>query len=117
MNLGFDYDGTYTSDPELWLPFIEQAIFRGHHVFLVTMRFPSEMHDLDERLLTLLRKQPFPCLVSTARQAKAPACAALGVEIHVWIDDNPRAVNESAVDIWGTVSPEGHVVVPEYNKD
>lgn len=40
--------------------------------------------------------------------AKKPFLLELGIVIHVWIDDNPRAVEESALQIWGRVHPEGH---------
>lgn len=111
MNIALDYDGTYTEDPNLWLRFVLDAQACGHGVYVVTMRYPSECEDgmFDHRLKAL----GVP-VVSTSRQAKAAACEALGIEIHVWIDDHPRAVHEDAMAIWKESAPEGQPVVPTH---
>lgn len=73
MIIALDYDGTYTADPMLWLPFIAMALQRGHRVVCVTMRYPEEAIDM-------------PCeVVYTSRKAKAIAFKA-----DIWIDDNPK---------------------------
>ena len=110
MILGLDYDGCYTADPALWLKFIGMTIANGHIVHVVTMRYESEVKGdcdsadrMDPRLIAAINGQVIP----TARQAKRPACAALGIHIDVWIDDNPQAVDQSAFEIWGNHLPEG----------
>ena len=128
MNFALDYDGTYTSDPALWLSWATQAIKHGHGVYLVTMRYPNELFGGPDAVHLglvdlLVMKQPKvnprmlgqQVIIPTSRKAKGPVVKALGVEIHVWIDDNPNAVHLDAVQIWGQSSPEGQVVDPHYD--
>lgn len=124
MNIALDYDGTYTNDPDLWMAFVNNAIARGHQVFVVTMRYPSEARSMDPALLQILAQQKprkkaagsiSPWVIATSREAKAPVCLEHLVEIHIWIDDNPKAVHMSGVEIWGHVSPEGQVVDPQHD--
>lgn len=118
MNIALDYDGTYTHDPVLWLMFVIQAQHNGHDIRLVTMRFASEEHGgaeaggIDPRLRALGVQ-----IIFTSREAKGPAAAAQGFVADVWIDDNPRAINESAVQIWGTIKPEGQPHDPNFTKE
>lgn len=116
MNIALDYDGTYTNDPDLWLAFVDDAVEKGHQVTVVTMRYPSEATSLDPRLMRLLNTQGplVRRLVCTSRAAKQPYCQVEGLQIHVWIDDNPKAIHMSAQEVWGSVSPEGQVVDPVY---
>lgn len=51
-------------------------------------------------------------IIATSREAKQPFVERAGVPIAIWIDDNPRAVNESAMQIRGTSSPEGQIIEP-----
>jgi len=111
MNIALDYDGTYTMDPDLWLPWVYGAITRGHTVYLVTMRYPSECMNLEPKLIaTGLHIYP------TSRRAKRPFMEHSGVKIDVWIDDNPRAVEEDADAIWPVSAPEGQPVDPAENR-
>lgn len=73
------------------------------------MRYPSECLDgqVDQRLI-----KEVDGLICTMRQPKGKACDDLRIRIDVWIDDNPRAINESAAQIWGTPTPEGVVHDP-----
>lgn len=109
MNIALDYDGTFTADPLLWLRFIIDAQAYGHAVHVVTMRYPSEVSTMDPRIAQL-----GVAIHCTSRKAKKPACDALALDIHVWIDDNPRAVQEDATQIWETQAPEGSPVVPDH---
>lgn len=79
MLIALDYDGTYTEDPELWNAFIASAAARGHRVFCVTMRYPTEPVEM-------------PCdIIYTGREAKAAHVQALhGMAFDIWIDDNPH---------------------------
>lgn len=114
MNIALDYDGTFTSDPALWLMFVLNCIERKHSVYIVTMRYPSECDgskgSIDERLRSL--SVPIVC---TARQAKKDFCHKLGINIHIWIDDHPEAVHLDAMQIWKDSATEGNVVVPDYS--
>ena len=106
MHIGLDYDGTYTEDPATWLQVVKLMLAAGHQVTVVTMRYPSECAGrIDPALIAL----GVP-VVATKRQAKAPFMEMLGSPVHIWIDDHPRAVHESAAQIWGKASPEGSIV-------
>lgn len=113
MNVGLDYDGTFTSDPTLWIEFVKHCQARSHSVWIVTMRYPSEcdgsLGSVDGRLRNL--SVPVVC---TSRGAKRPFCEKLGIHIDIWIDDNPEAVVVDGSAIWGAVSAEGDVIDPHY---
>lgn len=110
MNIALDYDGTYTSDPELWLRFVDDALARGHAVRVVTMRYPSEGGDMDKRL----EARGVPAIF-TSRKAKLKHCLEVcDWEPNVWIDDHPEAVHLDAMEIWNASAPEGSPVVPSY---
>lgn len=105
MNLGLDFDGTVTADPETFKKIVK--IFRdaGHKVYIVTMRYDSECNDIRKDWSDLVDG-----IIPTGRSAKRAVTWEQDVNIHVWIDDNPQAVHMDAKDIWGTVSPEGTIV-------
>ena len=111
MNFGLDFDGVVTEDSYLFASFVKVAKTLGHKVYIVTMRFPSEcIHDpLMQRWLTFVDG-----IIPTSRQAKRKACEDVGILINVWIDDNPEAVYMNAMQIWGSSSEEGLVVIEEH---
>lgn len=107
MNIALDYDGTFTRDPELWLAFIGAAQGRGHCVWLVTMRYPSECDgSRGGPLHPGLASRHVP-VVCTSRRAKQPFCERLGIKVDVWVDDSPAAVVVDASVLWGEDWPEG----------
>lgn len=99
----FDWDGTVTKAPGEFLAFAKALRAAGHKVYIVTMRYPSELGDLE------YWRRHVDGIVATSRMAKKPAAKALGIHIDIWIDDNPAAVDKSAIEIWGNSSPEGSV--------
>ncbi len=107
MNIGLDWDGTVTTDPNTWVKVVQTLNAAGFRVHIVTMRFQSEV-DRDPMM------QRFRMFVvdifATGRQAKEAFMEAKNIPIHIWIDDNPRSVHMSAMQIWGTSTPEGHVI-------
>lgn len=112
MNIALDYDGTCTEDIDLFYMFVKLARASGHKVYIVTMRFPSEINDpkfpgkaIPQKLLDIVNGT-----VCTSRQAKRKVMDDLNIPIQVWIDDNPLAVEKSAGEIWGWTTPEGIVV-------
>lgn len=111
MNISFDYDSTITGDPATFKQAI--ALFRsaGHKCFIVTMRYPSEAQALIREYAPLVDG-----IFTTGRRAKKAFMLEHSHHIHIWIDDEPRAINEDASSIWPTVSPEGHVVVVDHDK-
>lgn len=111
MNLGLDYDGTISEEPAVFMQFVKALRMLGHKVYIVTMRYESECKDI-----VLEWGDHVDGIHATARQAKGDFMKNLGIDIHVWADDNPRSVNESALSIWGWVSPEGHVITPVHTE-
>ena len=81
--IGLDFDGTYDRDPYLWNQLIELAVARGHSVVIVTMR-----HEHEPVALVGIDVPVY----YTGRQAKVPHLAGLGIDVHVWIDDDPHAL-------------------------
>lgn len=114
INIALDFDGTVTSDYYGFTAMAEMLRERGHKVYLVTMRYRSECVR-DKTFMDLVEK--VDGFIHTDRQSKKPYCEANGIKIHVWIDDNPEAVNKSAVQIWGTASPEGSIVIEEHGSE
>lgn len=107
MNFGLDYDGTYTNAPQVWNTFIEAAQAEGHCIFVVTMRFRSEV---TQEMYETFGAYGIPIICTgkgNDRMAKRPYCEEMGIKIHVWIDDNPEAVTMNASQIWTDPRPEG----------
>jgi len=92
--------------------FVNLARSRGHKVWIVTMRYPSEVNNPKnpEKSIPQYFIDAVDGIVFTSREAKRPAVEKVGIEIDVWIDDNPIAVEKSATEIWGWHTPEGVVV-------
>ena len=112
MNFGLDWDGTVNQAYALWAIWTREAIRAGHRVYVVTMRYPSEVDDYMRRWCF---NNGVHSIVTTARGPKRPAMERLGLRIDVWIDDNPRAVEEYAANIWGAATQEGEVVTENAN--
>jgi len=87
MLIALDYDGTYTADPGLWHPFIAASRARGHRIFVVTMRFPSEGREIEQRLGAHVDR-----IIFTAREGKKRHVERLGHDIDVWIDNHPEYI-------------------------
>ena len=83
MIVALDHDGACDRDPALWNDVVGRAKARGHSVIQVTMR-----HD-NEPIGRAPARVP---IYYTGRQAKRPYMAALGIEVDVWIDDEPMWV-------------------------
>lgn len=87
MNIGMDFDDTYTRDPKAWNDFIRSFRSRGHKVYIVTWRFESESNDLYLNLGNFVDG-----IYPTGRLAKEKFMYSKGIRIDVWIDDNPSAI-------------------------
>ncbi|MDD2819130.1 MAG: hypothetical protein PHN51_10125 [Candidatus Nanopelagicales bacterium] len=112
ITIGLDYDGTVTSDPEGFALIAKLLSSRGHRVVVVTMRYRSECLNDPAFMLFV---QNVDMWVATGREAKRPFCESVGVTVHVWIDDNPAAVDKSATEIWGSASKEGDLVIETHD--
>lgn len=112
INFGIDFDGTITAASNLFAAFVYDARKAGHKVFIVTMRYPSEeCKDLSAW------RSLVDDIVFTERQAKEPVMAARNTPVHIWFEDNPKAVTMSAMQIWGACTPEGVTHSPTHDKE
>jgi hypothetical protein len=91
VNIGLDYDNTYTRDPECWNQIIDTFEQSGHNVYVVTMRTPEEGQPVREALSSRVEGIFF-----TSRKAKKPYMFERGIDISVWIDDCPFFVENDA---------------------
>lgn len=105
LKYGLDWDGTVTSDPVFWLLWCILAKQRGHKVYIVTMRYPSECVEIPSLFLENVEG-----IYPTSREPKQQHMLKHDIVINVWIDDNPKAVYQDAKQIWGSASKEGEVV-------
>ena len=107
-----DYDNTVSRDVLTWLATIKLWRQAGHTVYLVTMRYSEESLLGDESVAQEI-VDAVNAVFFTARQAKRPFLANLGIRVDVWIDDTPEALFLNAQDIWPEVTPKGTVVMAE----
>ncbi len=85
MIIALDYDGTYTRCPEIWNRFIADAVTAGHEVICATMRHASE------------HVNTIPCrVIYTSRRAKCQYLMSIGIEVDIWIDNDPLYIFNDA---------------------
>jgi hypothetical protein len=101
MIVALDFDDTYNLDPEFWSSFIDLAENKGHQVILATYRHETLdwdplMEDLGKRIQMFF----------TDGKAKRPFLKDLGLEVDIWIDDNPFSITQDSA--WKHDSPELH---------
>lgn len=90
MNIGLDYDDTYTRDPDFWKLVISAAEFRGHKVYCITARSPSQSQEVLDSIGKIIGHDN--CLFTNMR-AKKKYAYGKGISIDVWIDDLPVFVD------------------------
>jgi hypothetical protein len=92
LNVGLDYDNTYTRDPAAWLAVIRVLKDQGHKVYVVTMRYEKYEGDVVKEKLS----HRVDGIFFTSRKAKKPFMFSQGISIDVWIDDTPFFVDNDA---------------------
>lgn len=100
MNISLDFDGTASTDIETWTDFVHLFKKRGHTVYIVTMRSPDEALEIPASL-----GEAVTAVICTSREAKKPYRQALGIDIDIWIDDQPLAVTQPAEKAFSFVEP------------
>ena len=83
MNIAIDYDGTYSVDPEMWKEVFRTFRNWGHCVYCVTKRYELLSSDIQKEMT-------IPIIHAT--KSKKEAVRKHGIEIDVWIDDNPASI-------------------------
>lgn len=89
MNLALDYDDTYTRDKIFWDCFIGLAQSRGHKVYCITARSERHKDEVLDDLSVLLGDD---AILFTAGAAKRSYAYSKGIDISVWIDDDPTMI-------------------------
>lgn len=95
MRIALDFDGTFTLDPGFWYSFVRKAQTIGHQVWIVTAR--DEINDgiAWRKVMADARPPlpPCPCeIIFCDGRTKRKVTRELGIEIDVWIDDNPAGI-------------------------
>ena len=90
MNIGLDFDDTYTSDPEAWNEFIYNFTSRGHTIYCTTFRFPEQSQQVYDSIGKVIGNDN--CYF-TAYTAKRQYMQSKGIMIDVWIDDQPILID------------------------
>ncbi len=85
MNIGLDYDDTYTRDPAMWNFIIGTVRCAGHKIYIVTWRDEEEAKKMK---IEVAVDGVYP----TNRKAKQKFMFDQAICIDVWIDDNPSAI-------------------------
>mgnify|MGYP002757933485 CR=1 FL=1 len=90
MKIALDYDNTYTEDPNFWNAFSEDAVERGHTVYIVTAR--------DDRYDYIDQHFPYVKDVIYCRGvAKRWFCHHFPrIDFDIWIDDKPESIDNNS---------------------
>lgn len=89
MKILLDHDGTYSLDPHFWDFFLACTIDAGHEVFMVTSRCDNDPLP-HYRLIEHLDVPVY----YTNYKAKRQFMEDLGIKIDVFVDDNPKYIDE-----------------------
>jgi hypothetical protein len=89
MNIGLDYDDTFTRDPIGWTIFVRNFVQRGHKVYIVTWRDEEEAKEVH----MAMQYWGVECegIYATDRKKKERFMYGKGIRIDVMIDDMPHA--------------------------
>lgn len=89
-----DYHNTYSADPKFWDTFIYMAWMRKATVYCV-----SHATDDDEKQAirdSIGKVIGMDCVIETNGAAKLPYCEKHGIDIDIWIDNNPEHIINDA---------------------
>ncbi|HET8687811.1 MAG TPA: HAD family hydrolase [Methanosarcina sp.] len=89
LNIGLDFDGTVTADPELWLKIVKLFRDRGHKVYVVTYRYPHPEKNKD---MDFLRGHVDNIFFTSYTQKRKHMSVSEGIYIDIWIDDMPELI-------------------------
>jgi len=89
VRIAIDFDDTLTADPRLWSLFINEAYTLGHYVICVTARRDTEENNeiIDQFMEEWGIDLP---VYFTSLQSKVDYKKARGVQVDIWIDDDPK---------------------------
>jgi hypothetical protein len=94
MDLGLDYDGTYTLDPDFWNDFIFMAEDQGHTVYIVTNRKGDE----DDQEVYDVPVAEGRVIFTGGKSKHDYMMANHDLHIDVWIDNEPEWIKENKIE-------------------
>lgn len=93
MTIAFDYDGTWSLDPEAWRE-AERALARAGHVCIVVTNRPyTEEHRIPSGMVP----GHMPIYYVGVGVLKKEAMQQKGVQVDVWVDDRPGCVEPQRI--------------------
>jgi hypothetical protein len=85
--VALDYHNTYSADPKFWDTFIYMCWMRKWDVYCVTHHTGQKQNDkLMDSIGKILDKDH---IIFTMGKAKEPYVKSIGLDIDIWIDNNP----------------------------
>lgn len=89
MIIALDYDETYTRDPKFWDHFVDYATFKGHKVYMVTLRHfqRGRVPKHIEEFMIVIYCNGLPKRLVTNEK---------GIHIDIWIDDSPATIDKGS---------------------
>lgn len=92
LTFALDYHKTYSADPKFWNVFIHLVWLRKDTLYCVSHSTdPDEINDLMDSIGKIIGKD---MVILTNGKAKQPYCEANGINIDIWIDNNPIHIIE-----------------------
>lgn len=92
MNIMIDYDGTFGAAPADWMEVINMMQKKGHKYFLVTSR--SMDTPVEHAYWFVENNVP---VVYCEYRAKKDVCIEQGIDIDIWIDNDPYYITTGFV--------------------
>lgn len=106
--VGVDFDETISDSPIAWLKVMASLEQSGYRVVVVTWRTPQTYPEDLQFLVDRGYK-----IYYTSFKAKRQYMREQGVEVSIWIDDNPWAVENDAEVIWADPRDQLEEIIKE----
>ena len=90
LTFALDYHLTYSADPKFWNVFIELVYLRKDKLLCVS--HSTDQDEIDELYKSIGKIIGKDNVVLTNGAAKKPYCDEHGIDIDVWIDNNPEHI-------------------------
>lgn len=92
LSIMIDYDNTYTADVEMWKNVIPLMKLWGHNLYLVTSRDMDTPVEMAQDFVDW----GIP-IIYCAYRAKKEVCQEQGIDINIWIDDDPHYITNGFI--------------------
>ena len=90
--IALDYHNTYSADPKFWDTFIYMCWMRKFEVYCITHHTGEKQN---EKLMDSIGKiLDSDHIIFTMGKAKEDYCKSIGLDIDIWIDNNPIHITQ-----------------------